>query len=61
MSPKLPRCKFCGSLPEIGKLGKKYEVFCPEMDSAKCPYPPCIEGEDLQKIRQQWIEQFGAK
>ena len=56
----LPRCKFCGSIPMMGKFGTKYEIYCPEMDERKCPYPPCVEGEDLQILHKQWIEQFGA-
>ena len=61
MNKQRPRCKFCGALPKAGKIGKKFEVYCPEMDSVKCPYPPCVIGDTLEEAERKWVEQFGAK
>ena len=61
MNSPLPRCKFCGALPEKGKFGKMFEVYCPEMDSNKCEYPPAVIGRTLKEASDYWVEQFGAK
>lgn len=61
MKEQMPRCKFCGALTETDRFGNKFEIFCPELDSRKCPYPPYVEGEDLEELKVLWKNQFGKQ
>ena len=61
MKEQMPRCKFCGALTKTDSFGEKFEVFCPEQDSKKCPYPPFVEGKNLEEVKEQWKSQFGAQ
>ena len=51
-------CKFCKTPPITDRYGAKWEIYCPS-DSRECPYPPCIEGDDLDALEKRWDEQFG--
>ena len=51
-------CKFCKTPAVTDRFGSKWEIYCPNPDSSKCPYPPCIEGEDLSALEEQWDNQF---
>ena len=57
----MPRpCNICGLIPLCERFGKNYDVWCPQKDTNKYPYPPCVTAKDKETAIKKWNKQFGG-